>query len=174
MKNKKCYKCGETKGITAFHKDATKPDGLCGKCKRCTKSTRNIERDRAAYHRNKAYYQRYREEANQFLSAVRVFLGCRYCEENTEVCLDFHHLYDKRYDITKVNSIHARLKEMSKCVCVCANCHRKIHSGLLVISPQDVIDPIQLTHLIKKPSPPSSGGKGSGWAGPTQPSPEQS
>jgi endonuclease IV len=153
MKKKKCNKCGEEKGVTAFHKDKTKADGFCTQCKLCNKLHRNHENDRAAYHRNKNYYKKYRDEANKFISCVRIYLGCRYCTEKEEVCLDFHHLHNKRYDITKVNSKQARLKEMAKCVCVCANCHRKIHAGLLQIMPEDVIDPMQLMHLINEQTP---------------------
>ena len=30
------------------------------------------------------------------------------------------------------DTLNKALKEIKQCVCVCANCHRKIHAGLLL------------------------------------------
>jgi hypothetical protein len=59
-------------------------------------------------------------------------LSCCMCGETDEACLDFHHKdpTQKEFLISKLvtNSSFEKLKaELSKCVCVCANCHRKIH-----------------------------------------------
>ena len=45
--------------------------------------------------------------------------------------LEFHHINPKEKDITLSRSIYSweRTKnELKKCICVCANCHREIHS----------------------------------------------
>ena len=140
MKTKTCSQCGLPKGITAFYKDKSKPDGRENRCKICKKENRNLESNRNAYYRNREYYKRYRQRTQDFIQEVRTFLGCKFCPETDTVCLDFHHLYNKNFDITKVNSKNAVLREMKKCVCVCSNCHRKIHANKIIITPNDAIE----------------------------------
>lgn len=62
---------------------------------------------------------------------------CCICGYNKYVgALEFHHLdpnqkdfgigskgYTRSFDIVK--------KELDKCICVCSNCHREIHAGLI-------------------------------------------
>jgi len=63
--------------------------------------------------------------------------GCIYCKETTRECLDMHHidLKEKRGSIAHyVSSFCSEItlrEELAKVVCVCANCHRKLHAGLL-------------------------------------------
>lgn len=62
------------------------------------------------------------------------FLGgcCKECGETRFYTLDFHHLHEseKEFDIGKMK--YCRWceieKELKKCICLCANCHREIHS----------------------------------------------
>ena len=64
--------------------------------------------------------------------------GCYYCNENEVVCIDLHHI-DPKTKLFTVNSYsigmkHTQeeiMKELEKCIPVCANCHRKFHAGLL-------------------------------------------
>jgi len=140
MKNKLCPRCDIEKGITAFSKDKTKLDGLESCCKSCKKGSRNLEKNREFYHKNKKYHQEYRNKSQKFVQLCKQTLGCFYCNDMDDVCLDFHHVELKKYDITKVNSIDAIIKEMSKCICVCCNCHRKIHAGKLIVPDSWKID----------------------------------
>lgn len=65
--------------------------------------------------------------------------GCLLCPEKTPCCLSAHHLdpSGKDFDISmackKGVSIEALKAELEKCVCVCENCHRKIHAGVLTV-----------------------------------------
>lgn len=65
--------------------------------------------------------------------------GCRICGEADFVCLSFHHLdpTTKRFDISRARSQGYSLKaitaELAKCVCLCENCHRKLHAGLFAL-----------------------------------------
>ena len=56
---------------------------------------------------------------------------CKICKESNPVALDFHHLSDKKFEISKVSSSRCSFKhimnEISKCILLCANCHRKEH-----------------------------------------------
>jgi predicted HNH restriction endonuclease len=60
---------------------------------------------------------------------------CIICGESEPVCIDFHHInpIDKEFTIGKHRgkSRESLSKEISKCVCLCANCHRKVHAGLI-------------------------------------------
>ena len=59
---------------------------------------------------------------------------CSVCGEPHPACLDFHHKNkaDKEMGIaqfcrTKVVSKEVIEKEISKCIVLCSNCHRKLH-----------------------------------------------
>ena len=66
---------------------------------------------------------------------------CYYCDETEPVCLDWHHIdpNKKSFSISGGNlvskSIGAIKNEITKCVCICSNCHRKFHTGLLKAHP---------------------------------------
>ena len=62
------------------------------------------------------------------LSEIKEASGCVDSGINNHIILDFDHLKDKKYNISRM--IHdgfswaAIKKEISKCEVVCANCHR--------------------------------------------------
>ena len=71
----------------------------------------------------------------QRLIDIKTKSGCVDCGETNHVVLDFDHLKDKKYNISRM--IHdgfswaAIKKEMAKCEVVCANCHRiRTHNRL--------------------------------------------
>ncbi len=85
--------------------------------------------------------QGYRDKARQFITEYKAACGCLVCGEREPVALDFHHLDPAQKDlnisrlvrhrtISNLDSIQA---EMEKCVVLCANCHRKVHAGLLTM-----------------------------------------
>ncbi len=60
---------------------------------------------------------------------------CIICSEYEPCCIDFHHIDPNEKDFT-IGKHRGRGKEklyeeIKKCVCVCSNCHRKIHAGLI-------------------------------------------
>jgi hypothetical protein len=62
---------------------------------------------------------------------------CINCGEADPVVIDFHHLNaaEKEDGISKLiwnNSSLEKIKtEIDKCVCLCSNCHRRVHAGTL-------------------------------------------
>lgn len=60
--------------------------------------------------------------------------ACEKCGENHPACIVFHHTnVDNKLDnvanlVSKGDSKRLILEEISKCQCLCANCHRKVHS----------------------------------------------
>ena len=60
---------------------------------------------------------------------------CVVCGEAEPCCLDWHHINDqKEHNLSHLRGSGNKqkvLEELEKCVCVCSNCHRKIHAGLV-------------------------------------------
>ena len=59
---------------------------------------------------------------------------CIICGESAKCCLEFHHIGEKLFNISQaVSHIPTDLfiKELSQTICVCKNCHSKIHNGLI-------------------------------------------
>jgi len=55
--------------------------------------------------------------------------------------LEFHHLTPEKKDFSlsnfKFENVSSIIRELKKCVCVCGNCHREIHNGIIEI-PDDI------------------------------------
>lgn len=136
MNTKQCSTCKQIRSTSEFRRDASRIDGLNTSCKSCCKH-------RAAIHYYK-YPDRVRLRTKTRLKTHRMWLdrikldsGCLFCEEDTAICLDFHHLdsTDKEFGIAESlnRSWVDILKEIEKCVVVCSNCHKKIHAGLISV-----------------------------------------
>ena len=69
-----------------------------------------------------------KQQYKKRLIEIKQSSGCTDCGETNHIVLDFDHLKDKKYNISRM--IHdgfswaAIKKEISKCEVVCANCHR--------------------------------------------------
>lgn len=132
---KRCSKCNEIKPITDFYKRVRSTDGLQHQCKMCSHNyyavpgtmQKYIDRQRHKRQRNK------RE-----LDKLKATLSCVVCNEDESACLDFHHKDPSKKD-RDINQLLGRygwekiLKEIEKCVCVCSNCHRKIHAKVITL-----------------------------------------
>lgn len=63
--------------------------------------------------------------------------GCALCPEKEPCCMSAHHLNPEEKDFSIANSrkdgysLKKVVDELKKCICVCENCHRKIHAGKL-------------------------------------------
>ena len=76
-----------------------------------------------------------------FFERMRKILGndpeCVLCGEDEYFALDFHHLDPSTKDIEIVklrkSSFERLKKEVEKCAVLCANCHRKVHAGILTL-----------------------------------------
>lgn len=130
---KKCNICGMEKSLTAFACNKAKPDGLQGNCSDCGKA-----KNKEWYSRNKAHKLRYsatskKKKADLYWKRIQPVYdaGCQQCGEKDIATLEFHHVEKKQFDICVMihcgHSWQKVLEELKKCVCVCANCHRKAH-----------------------------------------------
>lgn len=94
----------------------------------------NTDRDKQiarAQRNQKAVYERYQEWKQQQV--------CTCCGENSPECLELHHL-DPQTKETHPSDAVTRgwkkfMEEAEKCVVLCSNCHKKVHSGRINLSP---------------------------------------
>ena len=97
--------------------------------------------NREWYHKNKerrlALTKKWKDKQRQLYNDYKKTLSCAKCGEAETCCLDFHHLDPTQKDksvaqfMTDNNGFAKALREIEKCIVVCANCHRKIHAGLV-------------------------------------------
>lgn len=69
-------------------------------------------------------------EANKTLMLNKKIKCCK-CGESDPCCLEFHHVKLKTMSISHAvkNMKPDKFKEeLNKCICVCSNCHKKIHN----------------------------------------------
>ena len=133
-----CKKCGRELPISEF-------DEGRHQCKECRREyRRQHRREKPEIHR--AQQARRQERVKEWFYELKT--PCIICGEDEPVCIDFHHKdpNEKEFTIGKHRSRSRAwlLQEISKCVCLCANCHRKVHAGLInledYISDESTVD----------------------------------
>lgn len=129
-----CGKCGIEKDETEFHRKSE--DKLHSMCKECKK-----DYDKNWYKNNQKRREllnkggRERSKRNiEFIRNYKISRGCEICGYNkTYYALEFHHKNekeDKKYTLSTMKTVSLKtiIKEIEKCIVVCANCHREIHA----------------------------------------------
>jgi hypothetical protein len=128
-----CSKCKEEKELDCFNKHKY---GVTSWCKDCVKN-----KSKQHYLDNKEKQilknKQYNEQRKKWFYDYKSTLKCERCNENHIACLDFHHINpnDKKFQISEGliqmnKSKEEILKEISKCIVLCSNCHRKEHWNL--------------------------------------------
>ena len=130
---KQCVKCKETKPLDDFPWKSKVNNRKHSRCKVCS----------TAY--NREYYMN-GEKENQIkrvkTNKKKVYDAyidwkkqqkCSLCPEDAYECLDLHHLdpNEKDFDPSRAKDYGWKkfLTEVEKCIILCSNCHRKVHSG---------------------------------------------
>lgn len=122
--------CHFPKPIEHFKSHPTRKDGLQSQCTDCQREYRREHylRNRRKYIDKAAVIRRgvfewWREYKTQFV--------CKNCGENHPACIQFHHPNkNKDMDVARLIGSASRervIKEIAKCVPLCANCHAKEH-----------------------------------------------
>lgn len=130
-----CSKCKQEKPLFDFFKSKRTKDGLQHQCKSCANTY---------YQRPgtlEKYVKRVRakdKEKRQMLNELKQTLSSTVCGETASCCLEFHHMDPSTKDDTVSNMVGKRrwdavLAEIEKCVVLCANCHRKVHDGMIAL-----------------------------------------
>lgn len=73
------------------------------------------------YHQNREIYNNHKTK-------------CIVCGEAAKCCLEFHHIGEKHFNISKsLKYITPKqlLDELSLTCCICRNCHSKVHNNLI-------------------------------------------
>jgi len=145
---KRCYLCENSYEESSFYRDKTKNDGLSSRCKSCDSKLAKQYREKSIVaklstkrwrennpNKKKEYNQKLYDKVRQFQNEYKTKNPCD-CGESDIDCLDFHHVNQKEMEnrIPAIHTFNKTIKEMSKCVVVCANCHRKIHKGKIKCS----------------------------------------
>lgn len=89
------------------------------------------------YYKNKdkkmAWQNKRRAELKTWMKNLKAALSCKKCGENHPGCLQFHHADPSKKEISISQAVTINwstkriLKEIEKCVVLCANCHIKLH-----------------------------------------------
>jgi hypothetical protein len=130
----KCTKCVEEKTQEEFFfKNKAKGirSTVCKVCQRSYKIKYYNSNKQSHYDRNKITQGKIKE----YILGIKS-KGCTICDEASPECIDFHHLDPKQKEdnisgIHYFGSLKRAVREMEKCIPVCANCHRKIHAGTI-------------------------------------------
>lgn len=136
---KVCSQCKEEKPLSSFYKAKSKPGGYAYTCKTCSDISNKKTRDKhsARYH---GYRNDYKIKTNELINEYKSSRGCQVCGENSHPqVLDLHHLDPsvKEGSPSMLRTSWDRwISEAKKCVVLCANCHRKVHAGILELTPE--------------------------------------
>lgn len=133
-----CTRCKTSKSTSEFTYKNKVKGTFADQCKVCRRATA-----KASYERNKRQVVSavgVRTKSKKlWYTRLRSSLGCYLCTETDVSCLDVHHFTnEKDSDPSKIVVRASRqriIDEFSKCICVCANCHRKIHAGMIMLLP---------------------------------------
>jgi len=125
-----CSNCTKEKDVEEFAFKNTAKGIRHANCNECRR-----EKAKISYNKHKTSViekVRIRNEKNvEQYKEFKKTLNCSICGEDDEVCLDFHHLDSTKKDFAIGQHAHYGMtslkEELKKCICVCSNCHRKIH-----------------------------------------------
>jgi len=124
-----CKICDSQKDLEEFPKDKRLYQGRKYQCRQCVADRTKIWKDKNK-DKLKQHNDRYRKKVADVLLEYRT--PCVECGESDPCVIDFHHVDPSKKSFSigrKRNSIPLIIKEIEKCVCLCANCHRKLHAG---------------------------------------------
>lgn len=138
MTSKVCSTCKVDKPLTEFYRAKSKPGGHAYNCKACSDGANKKTRDKHTK-RYLGYRNDYKLKLTEMVNEYKSARGCACCGENSHPhVLDLHHLdpSEKEGSPSLLRTSWERwLTEAQKCVILCANCHRKVHAGILKILP---------------------------------------
>jgi hypothetical protein len=129
MKN--CRKCLENLPFNNFYTSKKNKDGHQSYCKVCSCSNR-VTHYKDNRENEKIVRKLYTKTIKDKFIDYKKTCFCSKCNENRWYILDFHHTENnKEYDVANMtngrNSWETIMKEVNKCIVLCANCHREEH-----------------------------------------------
>lgn len=134
---KTCIECKETKPLDDFPWKSKANNKKHSRCKICSTAYnreyyKNGEREKQIKRvgvNKKKDYKKYIEWKKQ--------QKCALCPEDAHECLDLHHVDPSQKDLDPARAIDYGWKkfltEAEKCIILCSNCYRKVHSGRITV-----------------------------------------
>lgn len=137
MLSKCCTRCKEEKPLADYHRNKRRIDGYMSLCKMCMKTQRKLEYTGLKAEQKRKYSSERRKAHQDVINAAKR-IGCLVCDEKEICCMDFHHVdsTQKEFILGGENAGRSLVKilaEIDKCVVLCANCHRKVHAGIITL-----------------------------------------
>ena len=139
-----CKTCSEAKIADEFAWENEKEGKKSHRCKTC----QNIM-TKAHYKNNKSKYnsnrRNHRKQDRDWLQKYKSTKFCALCGETHSCCLEFHHKNPKTKKFRISDAIGRRsrkeiLREISKCLILCSNCHKKLHHNIRKNNAQKLIE----------------------------------
>lgn len=130
MDTKVCFLCKTEKDIEEFS-FKNKAEGIrTSYCKSCQKIKARAAHVKA-WPEKKVKRKEIKKGIKEWILKYKKDHGCA-CGEKHPACLDFHHINpeEKEFQISNFqrNKSLKRIKEeITKCIIICSNCHRKLH-----------------------------------------------
>lgn len=134
---KVCTECNETKSLDNFAWKSKAKGQKQSKCKSCYR-----EYNRKYYHAGEKEKQIKRVVENKKViynkyTEWKQDKSCACCGENAIECLELHHLDPNTKDGHPSTMItygwKKFIEEAAKCIILCSNCHKKVHSGRVTL-----------------------------------------
>lgn len=136
MDTKICSKCGKELPEDQFEKGRRQ-------CRKCRSEYKKQQRKDKPQQYNK-YASDRQKRMGEWINSLKT--PCVFCGEADPICIDWHHIdpSQKSFQISHIRgkAKERTLEEIKKCVCVCANCHRKLHAGKISLSQIGIEVPI--------------------------------
>lgn len=130
---KQCSKCKEWKEEEEFswkNKEQGKRHSQCKECRRKADKERYAN-DPSRRQSVKDVHNNQVQFLKEYIKDVKEYSKCAVCGDDRWYVLDFHHLRDKSFTISrKIRegcSLDTIKEEIAKCIVLCANCHRELH-----------------------------------------------
>ena len=129
---KHCPRCTKDKDLSEFRPNRKRKDGYQQYCIPCDKEYQREwynNNKESAKKKSKISNKKIRERNQEFIISYLKEHPCCKCGESDIVVLEFDHIRDKKFEISKLikgNSSFENLKvEIEKCQVLCANCHKR-------------------------------------------------
>jgi hypothetical protein len=131
---KECNRCHIVKDDNEFAFRNKTKGTLQPYCKECKREidkelyvSNHLDRKRKIRNRQ----NKIKINLKELLTDIKKKSKCAICGESRWWVLDFHHIRDKKFEVSSLPKRGCSLKmfkeEIDKCIIICANCHRDLH-----------------------------------------------